>query len=161
MKLVDVNTGVRVVPLFLELLCVPGDERLAASNLSSLAFLAGSVVPHSAAAVVRVVGLGAVWAGDWVGAGGQAFLPFFLIHVGFLALLARSVVVSFLVITSAPSASDRAVRVNLVSEFPATCALRKSDLSSPPRAETGCVEQEEGGSGEGFELVFIRVGDRE
>ena len=140
MELVIINAGVRIVPLFLELFCVPGDEQLAASDLPSLTLLAGGVVPHPASAVVRVVGFGAVRAGDRVCTGRQALLSFFLIHVGFLAFLARSVVVSFLVVSTAPSASDRAVQVNLVSEFPAARALRKPDLFGPPRAETGCVE---------------------
>ena len=144
MKLVVVNAGVRVVPLFLELLRIPGNEWLAMSDFSSLAFFAGGVVPHPTATVIHIVGFSAVWAGDWVGAGRQSLLPFLLIHVGLLTFFARSVVVSFLVVSSAPLALDRAVRVNFVSEFPATRALRKPDLFGPSHAETRGIEQEEG-----------------
>ena len=85
-----------------------------------MSFLAGGIVSHPACTVVSVVGVVAVGAGDGVVADGESLLPVLLVDVRFLALLAGFVVFSFIMGASASLASDGAVRVNFVTEFPAT-----------------------------------------
>ena len=50
------------------------DEGLAMSNLPVLSFLTGGVVPHPASAVVGVVGVVTVGAGDGMVTGGESLL---------------------------------------------------------------------------------------
>ena len=101
------------------LLEVGADEGLAATDLSALSFFACGVVPHPACAVVGIVGVVAVGAGDGVVTDGESFLPILLVDVRSLTLFAGFVVFSFIVGTSALAASDGAVGVNFVAEFPA------------------------------------------
>ena len=98
---------------------VGADEGLAAANLLALSFLTGGIVPHSACTVVGVVGVVAVGAGNGVVTDGEFLLPVLLVDVRFFALLAGFVVFGFIVGASTSSASDGAVRVNFVAEFPA------------------------------------------
>ena len=140
---------------------VGGDEGLAPSNFSALSFLAGSVVAHLTRRIVSVVGSVAVWAGNGMFADGEAFLSVLLVHVGLLALLARFVVVIFCVSSSASAASDRAIRVGLVSKFPAAGALDEVDFLDPFGTEAGCVEEEKGEVSEFLEVGFIGVRNAE
>ena len=140
---------------------VGGDEGLAPSDFSALSFFAGSVVAHLTQRIVGVVGSVAVRAGDGMLADSEALLPVFLIHVGLLALLAGLVVVVFWVSSSASSASDRAVGVGFVSEFPTAGTLDEVDFFYPLGAEAGSVEEEEGRASEFLEVGLIRVRDTE
>ena len=70
-----VNASFRIVLVFK----VSGDEGLAPSNFSTLAFLAGSVIAHLTRGVVGVVVFVAVRASDGVGADSEAFLSVLLV----------------------------------------------------------------------------------
>ena len=67
----------------------------------------------------------------------------------------------FTVSSSTAAASDRAVGVNLVAEFPATGALDEVDLLDPLGAEAGGVEEEDRFANQGLEVGFIWVQDTE
>ena len=140
---------------------VGADEGLATANFSALSFLAGSIVSHSACAIVGVVGVIAVRAGDGVVTDGESLLSVLLVDVRFFTFLAGFVVFVFFVGASASVASDRAVGVDLVTEFPATWALGESDFFNPLGAHAGGVEEEERVTSEGFEVGFIWVRDAE
>ena len=102
-----------------------------------------------------------IWAGDRVLTDSEALLSVLLVHVGFLALLARFVVVIFRMSSSASAASDRAIRVGLVSKFPAAGALDEVDFLDPFGTEAGCVEEEKGEVSEFLEVGFIGVRNAE
>ena len=61
---------------------------MATADLLALLFLTGGVVPHSASAVVGVVGIITVGAGDRVVTDGEPLLPVLLVNVRFFAFLA-------------------------------------------------------------------------
>ena len=105
---------------------------MALANLASLMLFANRVVVHAANPVVGVVVVPAVGAGDWVGAGGLAVLSGLMVDVVFGALYALLVVVLFGVVASTLAVADLAGGVDLVSVFPAPCALDHVDFLRPP-----------------------------
>ena len=107
------------------------------------------------------MGVVAVGAGDGVVTDSESLLPVFLVDVGFLAFFAGFVVFGFIMGASASSASDGAVRVNFVAEFPAAWALGEFDFFDPLGACAGGMEEEEGVASESLEVGFVWVGDAE
>ena len=132
----------------LKSLGIVGNESLALANLPALSLLASGEVSHFAAGVVRVVGFGAVGTGDWVDTCGPSGFAVLLVDVGVYALLTVDVVGRFFVVSSALAASDRAVRMDLVPELPASGALDEVDFFRPFGGEYGGVEEEKGLAGE-------------
>ena len=134
---------------------------MAPSDFSALSFFAGSVIAHLARRVVGVVVSVAVGTGDWVIADGEALLSVLLVDVGFFALFACNVVVSFLVSSSAAAAPDRAVGVDFVAEFPATGALNEIDFLDPLGAEAWGVEEEDGFANKSLKVCLVWVWNAE
>ena len=131
-----VNAHGIVLLLFLSLFDVFSDEGLSSTNLPALTFLTGSVVSHVATTII---------------------IMFLLVDVRLFALLALNVVVLFIVVASASSASDGTTWVDFVTILPAMVALDEFDLLCPFRNITRHVEKDQRVSGEDLERSFVWV----